>query len=231
MSTLLLNGCSFTKNWFPIRPDKNFCKNLGCDTVSNIAEHGTSFQRSVRTTIEWIAKNGNPGFVIIPITFAQRWEMCVGSEDHDIEGSWIPMQRKEFIDKDKISDLVHPESLYKLLDLYNGSIPDVRHHWDQCFTNIISLSAFLEHRKINYLMFDMCNNFEKKHLAGFKAFEKVRLIEHNKKIIDLFSFCGNRLMWNSMTEEEKNKTDPYAHHHGLSHYKYLEDYLLKYLQS
>lgn len=231
MSILLLNGCSFTKNWMPYKSEKILLKALGCDSVRNIAVHGSSFQRSVRTTIEWIAQHGNPDFVIIPITFAQRWEMAVGKKDHDLEGTWIPMQSKDSFVEENISDLLDFKQLKKLLDLYQGSIPDIRHTWDQCFTNVISLASFLEQRKINYLMFDMCNNFEKKHLANYKGFEKIKLIEQNKKIIDLFNFCGNRYMWDSMTEEEKNKTDPYAHHHHYVQYDHLEKKLINYLQS
>ena len=57
MKTLLLNGCSFTHRW---NPSKKFVRELGCDRVENISKVSTSFQRTCRTTIEWIAINGNP---------------------------------------------------------------------------------------------------------------------------------------------------------------------------
>jgi len=228
MSTLLLNGCSFTKCW---QPTKNFLKILNCDTIKNIAVDGSSFQRSVRTTIEWVAQNGNPSFVIIPITFTHRWELAIGNKDNDIEGSWIPIQRKEFLNKNKISNLVDFKKLENLIDLYYGSIPDIKTYWDQCFTNIISISSFLQNQKNNYLLFDICNNFVKKHLKGYKGFEKIKLIEQNKKIIDLFNFCGNKHMWNSMNDQEKQNTDSLSHHHNAYQYSFLENYLINYLQS
>ena len=72
------------------------------------------------------------------------------------------------------------------------------------FTEIIMLSGWLESNKVNYLMFDMCNDFEYQHIKNLKAFEKVKLIKGNKKIMDLFSFCGNKFMAESM-QVPKNK--------------------------
>lgn len=230
MSTLLLNGCSFTKFWFPNRLDKIFLKALGCDSVRNIAVNGSSFQRSMRTTIEWIAQNGDPSFVIVPITFLSRWELAIGDKDDILEGTWFPINGIELNYKD-VNKSVDIDRIKKLLELYYGSIPDIRTHWDKGFTEIIALSSFLEKRKINYLMFDMCNNFEKKHLKGYKGFEKIKLIEQNKKIINLFDFCGNKHMWNSMNDQEKQNTDPLSHHHAAYQYIFLENYLINYLQS
>ena len=77
-------------------------------------------------------------------------------------------------------------------------------------------------------MFDMCNDFSMHHLAGYKGFEKINFIKENKKIIDLFSFCGNRFMWNSMNKENKKEIDPLMHHHKDHEYQQLEKYLLDY---
>jgi hypothetical protein len=119
------------------------------------------------------------------------------------------MQVKQYLDEKKISQLIDFKKLEKLTELYYGSIPDIRTYWDSCFTDLILLSSFLEQTKINYLIFDMCNNFEINHLEGYKGFEKIKLIEKNKKIIDLFKFCGNHYMWQSMNEENKKSIDPF----------------------
>jgi hypothetical protein len=76
-------------------------------------------------------------------------------------------------------------------------------------------------------MFDMCNDFEYQHIKNLKAFEKVKLIKGNKKIMDLFSFCGNKFMAESM-QVPKNKD--FNIHHAPEQYKTLENYLINYLK-
>ena len=95
MKTLLLNGCSFGECW---TPTNNFIKSLGCEEAVNISKIATSFQRTCRSTVEWIAQNGNPEFVMIPITFAHRWELAISKTEDPIDGSWFSLQRKELID-------------------------------------------------------------------------------------------------------------------------------------
>jgi hypothetical protein len=74
----------------------------------------------------------------------------------------------------------------------------------------------------------MCNNFEMNHLKGYKGFEKIKLIDNNKKIIDLFGFCGNKYMYQNVKDKNKNKIDPLMHHHSDKEYKDLENYLFNY---
>lgn len=225
MSTLLVNGCSFVECW---QVTDYFQKKLNCNQTVNLGKSGTSFQRTVRSTVEWIAQNGNPNCVILPITFLHRWELSIGKKEDPIDGTWYPLQNFDFV-KENLTDLVGADKVESLLKNYYSVIPDIRTHWDKGFTEIILLSSFLEQRKIKYLMFDMCNNFDEKHLAGYKGFTKLNLIKENKNIIDLFSFCGNRFMWNTLNDEEKQKIDPLAHHHNGTQYRYLENHLLNYL--
>ena len=225
MSTLLINGCSFARCW---NPSEEFLKSLSCDQVINLGKDGGSLQRVVRTTVEWIAQNGSPSMVIIPIPPATRWELAIAKNEDDVDGTWYPMQLKEYLDEKKISTLVDFKKLEKLTELYYGSIPDIRTYWDSCFTDLILLSSFLEQTKINYLMFDMCNNFEMKHLEGYKGFEKIKLINNNKKIIDIFGFCGNKYMYQHIKDKNKNGINPLMHHHSDKEYKNLENYLLNY---
>ena len=227
MKTLLLNGCSFGECW---TPTSDFVKSLNCDTVTNISKVGTSFQRTCRSTVEWIAQNGNPDFVIVPITFSHRWELAVGDGEDQLDGSWFPIQRKELLDTTghRINTDVDKSKLKNLIDLYYGSIPTVKTYWDKLFSELIMFTAFLDNAGINYLMFDMCNEFDKQHIKGYKGFDKVKLIESNKKVIDIFAFCGNKFMWNHMHDKE-NKD--FNIHHAPEQYLELEKYLLKYIES
>jgi len=225
VNTLLLNGCSFGECW---TPTDNFFKSLGCGEVVNISKVATSFQRTCRSTVEWIAQNGNPSFVVIPITFAHRWELAISKTEDLIDGAWFPLQRKELIDahKNALRSDVDVDRLKNMLDLYYGSILTINTHWDKIFTEIIMLSSFLEQKNIKYLFFDMCNEFDKKHIKGYKGFNKVKLIESNKNIVDLFNFCGNRYMWNSIDDNDNVDVNT---HHAPEQYKHLENYLLTYI--
>ena len=225
MKTLLLNGCSFGQVW---KPSGDFVKSLGCDNVTNISKVATGFQRTCRTTLEWISQNNDPTFVIIPITFSHRWELAVSNEEDDIDGSWFPIQRKELIDDIKVNlhGDVSKTKLKQLVDLYYGSIPTIKTYWDKLFTEIILLASFLENRKIKYLFFDMCNEFDKKHIKGYKGFEKLKMIDANKNIIDIFDFCGNRYMWSTMNDKEQID---FNIHHAPEQYLELEKYILDYI--
>mgnify|MGYP000294572878 CR=1 FL=1 len=59
MKTILLNGCSFAERW---EPSDKFVSSFGCDNLINLGKSGTSFQRTCRSTVEWVAQNGNPDF-------------------------------------------------------------------------------------------------------------------------------------------------------------------------
>ena len=161
--------------------------------------------------------------VVIPITYTHRWELAVGQEDHIIDGTWFPLQRKELLTNPnrKLDPTVDKDKLGDLMDLYYGCNPTIRTYWDKTFNEIIMLSAFLENRKIKYVMFDMCNDFKHEHINGFKGFKKLELIESNDNIIDLFSFCGNKYMWQSM----ENKSTDFNIHHEQKEYIKLESYI------
>jgi len=225
MKTLLLNGCSFGECW---TPTQNFIGNLGCDNVVNISKLATSFQRTCRSTIEWIAQNGNPEFVIVPITFAHRWELAISRNEDQIDGSWFPLQRKELLDEylEQLHGDVDINKLKIMMDLYYGTIPTIKTYWDKLFSEVIMLSAFLESKKIRHLFFDMCNEFDRKHLKGYNGFEKLKLIGTNKDVIDLFKFCGNKYMWDSMDNNDGVDSNI---HHAPDQYKHLENYLLNFI--
>ena len=230
MKTLLLNGCSFGDCW---TPTSEFVKSLNCDTVTNISKVGISFQRTCRSTVEWIAQNGNPHFVIVPITFSHRWELAVGDGEDQLDGSWFPIQRKELLHTTghRLNTDVDKSKLENLIDLYYGSIPTVKTYWDKLFYELIMFTAFLDNTGIDYLMFDMCNEFDKRHIKGYKGFDKLKLIESNKKVIDIFKFCGNKFMWDSMKDEYKKDNPEWNIHHAPKQYVELEKYLLKHIDS
>jgi len=232
MKTLLINGCSFAERW---RPTEEFVKSLDCDTVTNISKVATSFQRTCRSTIEWIAQNHNPHFVIIPITFVHRWELSLSKVQDEIDGNWFPLQIKDLLlmSKNELAQEVDVHKIGQMMDIYYGygSKNTLRTWWDKTFTEIILLSSFLKQRNIKHLMFDMCNAFDKTQIKGDKGFEKIKLIDENPNVIDLWSFCGNRLMWETLSSEIQEKTDQNTHHHHGKDYSHLENHIIGYLET
>jgi hypothetical protein len=222
--TCLINGCSFSAAW---KPDSDFLKHFSQTDFLNISKTGASFKRSARTTMEWVAQNGKPGLVILPITYAHRFEMAVSNTDDALDGAWFPMQRSELIDQNKIHDSISAEKLKTMLDLYYGSVADVRHFWETLFSDIITLSAWLEKQNIPYIMFDMCNDFSKEHIQNLKGIARLKYIYQNENIIDLFSFCGNKIMWESLDEKTRSKVDSIAYHHANKQFRVLENNIIK----
>lgn len=227
MNTLLVNGCSFGQCW---SPSDSFLKKFGCTSTVNLSKGGTSFQRTCRSTIEWIAQNHKPTMVAIPITFAHRWELALNLHEDPIDGSWVPLQNSNFLSDKYTLQETSVESVKELVEQYYKVIPTIKTHWDKIFTEIIMFAAFLEKQKIPYLMWDMCNGFDKEHIEGYAGFVKVELIEQNPYIIDLWRFCGNRFMRDTMTEDAKAKTPEFAHHHAQEQYYELEKYIIQYYE-
>ena len=180
-------------------------------------------------SIEWLSNNPKPNFVLIPITLATRWELSISNKDIEIDGTWYPMQNPEYLDYNSIDGSLSKDKIKSLVENYYGSIPNIRTYWDRMFTNLIGLTAYLDLHNIKYLCWDMCNNFEKKHFAGYKGFDKVKIIESNKNVIDLFSFCGNKHMFDSLPGSKQQDIDAFMHHHSDAQYFTLEKYLIDYL--
>lgn len=233
MRTLLLNGCSFGQCW---TPSQNFVQELGCDTVVNLSKVATSVQRTCRSTVEWIAQNGNPAFVIIPITYVARVEMPTAKCDKwdDIDGNWVPVQENGRLPADahdlrrNIKMNVDHDKLISFYKQYHRLVHSTIGYVDKVLTEIITLGGFLESRQIPYLMFDMCNEFDEQLIYQHPHVNKVKLAIANKRIMDLFKFCGNRYMY---LLKGGNAGEPFNEHHKTEEYLGLETHILEYLRS
>jgi len=226
MKRLLINGCSFAEYW---KISQELIAHVNCDSLVNLGKAGTSFQRTCRSTVEWIAQNGPPEFVMIPITFAHRWELAINKDEDDIDGSWVPLQNSNFISDSYSIQESSIEEIKKLCDQYYKVIPTVKTYWDKIFTEIITLAGFLDQNHIRYLMWDMCNGFKMEHIRGYKGFQKIKIINQNKKVIDLWNFCGNSFMRDTMPEHQRAQTPEFAHHHRPAQLIHLEKKLMNYI--
>jgi hypothetical protein len=229
MNTLLISGCSFVECW-PENPE--FAQALGCDSTVNLGLTGGSNQRSFRSVIEWIAQNGDPSFVIVPITYITRFELSISNRNHPVDGAWFPVQRYELIShrSEEILKCVDLGRLKDLIDLSYAVLPDERTYWDRLFTDMIMFAGFLRSRNIPYLMFDMVNAFNPQDIKIYPATQKITLIEQDPSIIDFWSFVGNRFMWDTLDTDLKKLIDPLHHHHASAQYRFLEQKLIDHVK-
>lgn len=230
---LLINGCSFGKCW---TPSDKFISALDCTSHVNLSKVATGFQRTCRSTVEWIAQNGNPGFVIIPITYVTRVEMPTARCDKwdDIDGNWIPVQENGMLPSDAhdprrgIKMNVDHAQLISFYKQYHRLVHSSIGYVDKVLTEMITLGGLLESLQIPYLMFDMCNEFDEQLIYRHPHVNKVKLAIANKRIMNLFSFCGNKYMY---LLKGGKAGEPFNEHHKTQEYLGLETHILEYLRS
>jgi len=75
MSTLLISGCSYGLVYSEIVEELKTL--FSVDEVINLSSAGTSPDRQIRVVIEWIAQNGNPDMVIMPVSHHNRFDLPI----------------------------------------------------------------------------------------------------------------------------------------------------------
>ena len=206
---ILLNGCSYGKAWlsFP---------------GINLSISGGSFDRSIRTTVEYIATNPKPDAVLIPITFVERSEFIVHPEnDNPIEGpytssAWDPELKKLQFD---------------YCDIANTS----NDFMDKFFVKLITFKGWLQSQNIPYLFWNSCNLFEdfKKEVYNSKSIKKIKLIEDDPGVINLFEFTSNLYLYNNQGSYDSNDSNiipEYRHYENSAYEKILKPYLQNYIK-
>tara|TARA_B100000085_G_scaffold211614_1_gene195698 strand:+ start:1635 stop:2282 length:648 start_codon:yes stop_codon:yes gene_type:complete len=198
--TTVLNGCSFGLNWHPF-------------PGVNLSKDGGSIYRSIRTTVEYVAAYGPVDWVLIPLTFVNRFEISRINEENDpIEGSYVI--DGEF-DYNKINAQIS-DTCYK--------------EWDYAFLNIALFAGWLDNQGIKYLIWDQCNNFNPDMIRGFPGIEKQKFVRENKRVIPILNFCANQYMYENGGEwfEHDSDKEPYQRHYKPEAFAFVKEYLDKY---
>jgi hypothetical protein len=210
MKTVLLNGCSYTYEWNPTEWFSEY-------NIVNISKNGGSNRRAFRTTVEWILQNGNPDFVIVPLTFDRRTE-AVFYNNGDNYRSYSPA----------VIDNIPAE--YQDLVINTMVVEDRLSILDKLLTDIILFSDFLRVRSIPHLIFNACENFEfdsVKHIDYLTC--KVDCVKQNSCVIDLETFCSNTyLSKNGALSDNINCNIESSKHFRKEDYYILENYLNTY---
>ena len=92
---LVISGCSYGMVYSEIQEELK--KIFGIDEVINLSEQGASPDRQIRVVIEWIAQNGKPDMVIMPVSHFNRFDLPIAKKlilyiTYTINQHGIPLQ-------------------------------------------------------------------------------------------------------------------------------------------
>ena len=216
---LVISGCSYGMVYSEIQEELK--KIFGIDEVINLSEQGASPDRQIRVVIEWIAQNGKPDMVIMPVSHFNRFDLPIAKKFDPLHNLHHKSTWHTIAGRDNINtDLVPLETLETFIN--TGSIVHTVEHTehDKLFVKLITFQAYLEFNKIRHLIFDTGNDYEKlwmKYLtiddqnnSGYQpGMRKRDLVENCNGIYKFFTFCSNAWMYKHLTEEQKKKYIPW----------------------
>ena len=210
--TVLINGCSYAYNWKPTNWFEGY-------NIVNIAECGGSNRRAMRTTVEWILQNGNPDYVLFPITFFNRTESFF---DHNltraeyiaISNGWCGTHKHGPL-FEELAAVEHPSAIL-----------------DRFVTDMIMFDGFLAQRNIPYLAWNMSTPPEGMPYDNVNEalITKMNWLRNNPSIID-FAFVGNTYLGENGARPDGDielQYLPVARHYDKNDYHILEKYLNDY---
>lgn len=202
---LVVSGCSYGTVYSDISIELK--KLFNVDEIINLSNLGGSPDRQMRVVIEWIAQNGNPDMVIMPVSYAYRFDLPI-AEKLD------PLHNKHYrcvwhMDLDKNFGTAKPidEKYRSTLQTYlkTGAMIHENEYpaHDNLFTRLLTFQAYLELNKINHLIFDTGNYYSATLKENQPGMQKKSLVEKCKGIYKFFTFCSNVWMYEQLSDKEK----------------------------
>jgi hypothetical protein len=238
MKTILISGCSYCEIFSLINLQNYVKEKFRVDRIVNISKQGSSIFRQIKAVIEWISFFGPPDLVLLPLSHITRYDESIGLKydvwnafDETLCASMDPLKNNEEMNT-RFNSRIDVEQINQLIKL-KTLVYNEDSSFNNMLTQIITFSGWLKNENINHIIFDMCNNFNKKNYSSIK---KRKFLSKNKNIIDIFKFCGNDFMYQNLTPEQhvEEKIDylgKNAHHYGLEPNKKLIDYLKSYIMN
>lgn len=223
MKTILISGCSYGLVFSHHDIQDHIKETFGVDRIVNLSETGSSIKSQIQRVIEWLARTKEkPDLVLIPFTHIERYDSPLSSVpdpstayDVSLCVSMKPFQSDEEI-MNRFKSRVTKDVVNQLLKSMTLTYNDV-----SAFNNFVTqaelFSGWLENKGIKHLFFNMGNNFTSDWRYG--DIEKKRFMYENKNIVNVFSFCGNKFMY----DNSKNNIHggPFTHHHDVEQNKLL----------
>jgi hypothetical protein len=235
MKTILISGCSYGEIFYLKILQEYIKEKFKVDRVVNISQIGSSIPRQIKAVMEWLANYDKPELIIMPITHITRYDESVREKfdvyntyDHSLCASMDPYKDDEHVNR-QFAPRIDTEQLNTLIKLKTLIYNDVA-AFNNFLSQIILFSGWLQHKKINHLIFDMCNEFK----APIGRIAKQKFLKDNNNIMDIFKFCGNNYMYQNLSNLERNKemldeSKKNVYHYGIESNKKLIDYLKSYI--
>lgn len=203
---LLIAGCSYGVVYSDIQ--RELKELFGIDELINLSQNGSSPDRSIRVVLEWIAQNGKPEMVILPVSHFNRFDLPIAERMDPLHNKhyrcvWHMDLRKNYGSARPIDPKYDQDTLQNYLK--SGTFIHQNEYLthDYLFVKLITFQAFLELNKIKHLIFDTGNYYQKFWNERQPGMQKRDMIEKNPGIYKFFSFCSNVWMYNQLTDEEK----------------------------
>lgn len=238
MKHLLINGCSYGHTW------KNYdqlADKLGAELTTNISCNGSSNERIFRTTFEYVLANPTVDFVIIMLTFYNRFEAPWAVKKGAVEGSWISYSHNGILSDHELTT-EYQQAEHKLRKyIETRAVYDTDMIYiEKLIIGLIMLTSWLDSRSIKYCVVNMGENLIK-HAVDTNRFDtrKISLLRENKRIIDIENFLANEWMYNQGAVIRESEiamfaamgatADPKWVHYDLDGYTMLNNFLYNYI--
>jgi hypothetical protein len=220
---LLLNGCSYGLSW---GTELNlFSQSLGFDKAVNLSKTGSSNDRIIRTTFEYLEKN-LVEFIVLSLTFWDRQEAPWKSYE-DYESVW---SRYSSIGISNFNDIVEKSEI----DIYNKYIKE-RYLYDistayieKLLLDLIFFTAWLDLYHYKYLIY-VAPGFDKDEIPVY-ANSKFNILKKNNRLIDLENFSSNEYLGNN-GGTSLDKVDFKMKHYDQKSHRILGNFLKEYIHN
>ena len=215
--TLLIPGCSYGLVYSEIQDQLK--EMYGVDRIVNLSQVGASPDRQIRVTIEWIAQNGKPDMVIMPVSHYNRFDLPIAARFDPLHNLHLRMSWQMgpvVVDsQDNMTDIVDKETIKTFLKT-GAMVHQIEHTiHDYLFVKLITFQSYLQVNGIRHLIFDTGNYYEKlwmhylsideENNSGYQPGMKKRdLVEKCPGIYKFFTFCSNVWMYENAVEDKKN---------------------------
>ena len=231
MKTILISGCSYGLIFSHHLLKPCFDDNFGAKNIINISKTGASFDTQIKNILETLSVGDRPDLILIPITHMTRYDEPVGKNfdptlvhDRPLCVSMDPFQNEKDLNA-RFESKFNLDFINSLLKTKTMLYDDAT-SFNNLLVKIITLSAFLKKNGYRYVIFDMCNNLKNYKNADLN---KIKFIENDINVMNLFDFCGNEYMHQFSTgiPEDQKYFHHYKEHENIQLLNYINSYIIK----
>lgn len=219
MSTLLINGCSYTTNWTPL--DQKLGYKLGHKEVVNLSIPGSSNDSIIRRTINYILEH-KVDMAFVSLTFWERQEAPWA-----VQGTWTDYHPNGILRPDEVID----EKIYQQYINSRFKYDLDNRYVEKLLDDVILLSGWLTSSGIKHLIFSSPHSFKLSVTEYNLLKNKLEYIRSNASIIDLEHWSANQYMHDQggKWHEFDSNVAPDIRHYTSKSYTILNKFIIDYL--